>query len=86
MVPKWQAAGHQVELIYLKLRSSKLAEARVRDPVRQGGHSIEPDVIRRRFEAGWKNFETPYVPLVNHWELHDNSGQGPILVAKGDRV
>ena len=65
MIPKWQSADYSVEMIFLKLNSVRLAEARVRDRVRQGGHSIPLDVIRRRFQAGWANFETLYRPLVN---------------------
>lgn len=84
MISKWQAAGYRVELIFLKLSSARLAEARVRDRVRQGGHSVPRDVIRRRLRAGWANFETLYRPLVNHWELYDNSGEAPILLAQGD--
>jgi predicted ABC-type ATPase len=84
MIPQWQAAGYRVNLIYLKLRSYRLAQDRVRDRVAQGGHSIPADVIRRRFLAGWRNFQTLYRTLVNHWELYDNSGEAPALLAIGD--
>jgi predicted ABC-type ATPase len=41
--------------------------------------------IRRRFRLGWRNFEQIYCPLVDHWELYDNSGDAPILLGKGDK-
>lgn len=84
MITRWQAAGYHVSLYYLKLRSIRLAQSRVRDRVDQGGHAVPADVIRRRFRSGWTNFETIYRPLVNHWELYDNSKSSPALLAQGD--
>lgn len=69
MIPRWQAAGYRVDLVFLKLNSIRLAIDRVRDRVLAGGHSIPRDVIRRRFAAGWTNFLTLYRPLVNAWRL-----------------
>ncbi len=72
------------DLIFLKLRSVKLALARVKARVAQRGHHIPADIIRRRFRQGWENFETLYRPLVNHWELYDNSENSQILIEQGD--
>jgi len=85
-IPHWQSAGYHVELIYLKLRSIRLALARVKDRVAQGGHHVAASVVRRRFRHGWTNFEQIYRPLVDHWELYDNSGEGPILLAQGGKA
>ncbi len=84
MIPKWQAAGYRVELIFLKLRSVRLALERVKDRVHKGGHSVPPAVIRRRYHNGWEYFETLYRPLVDHWELYENSGSSPVLLESGD--
>ena len=84
-IPDWQSAGYRVELIFLKLRSVRLALARVKDRVAQGGHRVAASVVRRRFRLGWRNFEQVYRPLVDRWELYDNSGDTPILLAKGDK-
>jgi predicted ABC-type ATPase len=85
MIPKWRSIGYRVELYFIKLAVSQIAEARVKARVRQGGHNIPRDVIRRRFAAGWKNFQSLYRPLVDHWELYDNSGDSPILLERKDR-
>jgi predicted ABC-type ATPase len=37
-----------------------LAIDRVRERVRQGGHDVPEEVIRRRYEAGWRNFNLVY--------------------------
>src|SRR5262249_50796850 len=57
-IPNWRAAGYRVELIFLKLRSARLAVTRVRDRVAQGGHHVPSSVIRRRFRLGWSNFNS----------------------------
>ncbi len=84
-IPDWQSAGYRVELIFLKLRSIRLAVARVKARVAQGGHHVAASVVRRRFRLGWNNFEQVYRPLVDRWELYDNSWDNPILLAKGDK-
>ncbi len=85
-IPEWQAAGYRVNLIYLKLRSIRLALARVKARVTQGGHHVPATVVRRRFKVGWANFEQVYRSLVNHWELYDNSGVSPLLLEQGGKA
>ena len=82
-IPEWQNLGYRVELIYLRLRSIRLALARVRSRVAQGGHRIPPATVRRRFRLGWENFERLYRPLVDRWELYDNSGATPVFLEQG---
>lgn len=84
-IPDWQSLGYRVELVFLKLRSSRLAVARVKARVAQGGHHVAASVVRRRFRYGWRNFEQVYRALVDHWEVYDNSGDTPILLADGDK-
>jgi predicted ABC-type ATPase len=69
---------------FLRLPTVELAIARVAARVQQGGHDIPEDVIRRRFEAGWDNFQSLYKPLVNAWVLYDNSGETPQLLDQGE--
>ncbi len=80
MIRQWRAAGYKVKLIFLRLDSPDEAVARVAERVRQGGHNVAEDVIRRRFKAGEENFRTLYAPLVDAWALYDNSGIEPMLV------
>ncbi len=83
-IPAWRAQGYRVSLIFLSLRSVRLALARVKSRVAQGGHHVPPDDVRRRFHRGLINFGQIYRPLVNHWELYDNSEDSPLLLAQGD--
>jgi predicted ABC-type ATPase len=52
--------------------------------VRQGGHNIPPDVIRRRFVSGVKNFHDVYLSCVDFWQWFDNSGPAPQLREEGE--
>jgi predicted ABC-type ATPase len=83
LIPCWQRSGYRVHLIFLQLRNEALAIERVAERVRQGGHSVPEDVIRRRFKQGWQNFETIYRGLVDSWQLYDNSGERPELIEEG---
>lgn len=79
-IPRWQAAGYHVTLIFLSLPSSDIAVERVAERVRQGGHSVSVGVIRRRFDAGRRNFEKLYRDLVDDWAEYDNAGDEPRLI------
>lgn len=80
----WRASGYHVSLFFLSLPDAEVAIARVAGRVRQGGHDISEDVIRRRFAAGLYNFENAYKPLVNAWARYNNQGESPILLEWGE--
>ncbi|MEI9476180.1 MAG: zeta toxin family protein [Deltaproteobacteria bacterium] len=86
LIPGWQKIGYEVVLIFLCLPKVELAIERVRERVRQGGHDVPEEVIRRRYEAGWRNFNLVYKRLVDHWFLYDNAGRVPVLLEKGTRI
>lgn len=79
----WRAAGFVVKLIFLSLGSPEDAIARVAMRVRQGGHDVAPDVIRRRFNSGLRNFLDLYRNRVDYWQWLDNSGPLPRLLDEG---
>lgn len=81
----WQADGYHVTLFYLRLPSPEVAISRVAQRVRQGGHDVPEPVIRRRFAAGWKNFEERYRDAVDTWVLYDNTEERPRLIDWGER-
>ncbi len=82
-IPKWRSLGYRVELFFLSLDSPETAIDRVARRVRQGGHHIQADVIRRRFHGGLQNFHEVYKPLVDHWSLIDNTDGEQILLDEG---
>lgn len=78
-IEAWRAAGYRVSLYFLTLPDAETAIARVAERVRQGGHDIPAPVIRRRFVAGWSNFQQHYRAAVDSWAVYDNSGSAPVL-------
>lgn len=82
----WRHCGYHVSMIFLSLPTVEMAVARVAERVRQGGHDIPETVIRRRFTAGRKNFESHYRSAVDAWAIYDNSGDEPLLVEWGERL
>ncbi len=84
-IPNWRKQGYFVELYYLRLPDPDVAISRVRQRVSVGGHDIPEAVIRRRFQAGWSNFENIYRELVDEWRIYDNSGPEPVLLSRGGK-
>jgi len=82
-ISTWRLKGYHVKLIFLRLHSADEAIQRVQLRVSQGGHAIPLPVIQRRFALGLTNFERTYRPAVDTWQLIDNGGRGPVLVAEG---
>ena len=83
LIPQWQEIGYEVVLIFLWLPNVAMAIERVKERTRQGGHDVPETVIRRRYEAGWKNFNLVYKKIVDYWFLYDNSDRLPRLLEKG---
>jgi predicted ABC-type ATPase len=86
LIPGWRTAGYKVHLVFLRLDAAELAVERVRVRVDQGGHNVPEHVIRRRYEQGWSNFVEVYRPLVDSWQLYDNSGELPQLLETGSNA
>ena len=84
MIPHWRSDGYTVKLIFLSLATPEEAIKRVELRVRQGGHYVPPDVIRRRFASGLKNFQNMYRHIVDYWQWFDNNGRIPTLIDKGE--
>ena len=52
--------------------------------VRQGGHDVPEEIIRRRFMTGKEHFETLYKSIVSDWLHYDNAGARPVLLEAGE--
>jgi predicted ABC-type ATPase len=85
-IKAWRTAGYHTSLFFLSLPDAEVAIARVAERVRQGGHNIPEDVIRRRFAAGLRNFEHAYKLAVNDWARYNNVGETPVLLEWGQNT
>lgn len=83
LIPQWQAAGYPVSLYFLKLPDAEFAIRRVQRRVRLGGHDIPVTTIRRRFDRGWKNWQSGYRFLVDEWAIYDGANAPPRLLHTG---
>ena len=79
-IRQWREQGYHVSLFFLCLPNAETAIARVAERVKQGGHHVPEDVIRRRFAAGLRNFHEAYKSAVDAWALFDNVAEAPVLL------
>jgi len=82
----WKNSGYQVKLIFLMLDNYDIAIRRVEQRVRQGGHFIAHDIIKRRFTRGLYNFHHVYKILVNSWQIYNNGTDPAILLDEGENA
>lgn len=83
-IRQWQEQGYHVSLFFLSLPDAETAIARVAERVKQGGHHLPDDVIRRRFAAGLRNFHETYKSAVDAWARYDSVGESPTLLEWGE--
>ena len=53
--------------------------------MREGGHDIPAEVVRRHYHTGWRNFQEVYRRAVDVWMLYDASEREPRIIAQGAR-
>lgn len=74
--------GYHVILVYYWLQDSQLAIERVKQRVKEGGHNIESEIIKRRYLNGIKNFFNIYFSIVDEILLFDNSDNKSDFIAE----
>jgi predicted ABC-type ATPase len=85
-IEEWKKMGYHISLFFLALPSAETAIARVAERVKQGGHHIPEDIIRRRFSAGLHNFKQYYRINVNAWVFYDNASTEPVMMEWGENT
>lgn len=82
-IEKAKQLGYQVTCLFFLLDSEELAISRVATRVKEGGHHIPEDVIRRRYKSGLKNFFNLFLHRVDNWLFVNNSGDSYEIIAEG---
>ena len=85
-IEKAKQNGYSVTLLYLWLNSEDLAIKRVQVRVKEGGHNIPENVIRRRYRNGLYNFFKLYKSMVDDWMFINNSGDFYEVIAEGTGI
>jgi predicted ABC-type ATPase len=83
-IKHWKTQGYEIVIYYLKLPSVEFAIERVKFRVAQGGHDVPEDIIRRRFDKSWKNFQDVYRHLADSWTVFDTSGKLPVILEESE--
>ncbi len=74
--------NYNVTLLFFWLQNVDLAIERVKTRVSEGGHNIETDIIRRRYQNGINNLFEIYLPIVDEAMIFDNSEGKHDLIAE----
>jgi predicted ABC-type ATPase len=74
---------YQVTCLFFWLSSEELAISRVETRVKEGGHHIPEEVVRRRYKSGLKNFFNLFFDKVDNWLFINNSGDNYEIIAEG---
>jgi predicted ABC-type ATPase len=77
-------SGYRVVLHFLRLPSVELAKERVLNRVDEGGHSIPPEVIERRFKRGLHNLDD-YKAFADDWKVWDTASGNTKLIDEKDQ-
>ena len=81
LLQKMKKGGYLIHIFSLWINDVELALERIRLRVRNGGHHIPEDIVRRRFGRSLPNFLGSYKTLADSWTIFDNSGDVPKMVA-----
>ncbi|HLG03274.1 MAG TPA: zeta toxin family protein [Bacteroidia bacterium] len=78
---KARTSGYHIIIYFIFVRSIALSLKRIQNRVKEGGHNIPENIVKRRFKRTFENFMRLYKPLADEWFIIDNS-EGGNLVAK----
>ncbi len=82
LVKRAQAAGYKVHLLFFCLESAEQAIQRVAQRVKEGGHNVPEDVIRRRFQLGISNLVNLFIPICDTVLVFNNVKTPAQLIAR----
>lgn len=81
-VKKAKEKGYNVVLLFFWLQRAELAIERVKERVKEGGHNIPTEVIKRRYKKGIYNLFELYLPAIDSVLIFDNSEGKHELIAE----
>jgi len=84
MLERARAFGYETMIIYVFVDSAEVCIARIATRVKNGGHPVPDEDVRRRYLRSKRNFLNTYAPLADHWTLFYNGGSEFALVAHGN--
>ena len=71
-------------MFFISLSDFQLAQKRVNERVKRGGHHIPDDLVKRRFIRGLENLNKYFLKLSDYWLIIDNSEKVPMKICDGE--
>jgi len=84
MIERAKSAGYEVTIAYVFVDTADVCLERIRVRVKNGGHDVPEEDVRRRYGRSKANFLNIYAPIASHWMLYYNGGTEISLVAHGN--
>ena len=81
-IRKAHSKGYWVSLVYFWLNSPDLAIDRIAERVKNGGHYVEDEVVRRRYIEGARNLFGIFCNIVDEYIIIDNSNTPSEVIAE----
>ena len=75
--------GYSITLLFFWLDNVTLAIERVKTRVREGGHNIPEETIKRRYIRGIKNLISKFTAVCDYWLVINNSSRPFTFIAEG---
>lgn len=82
LVRRAHEKGYKVHLLFFCLESPEQAIQRVAQRVKEGGHNVPEDVIRRRFQLGISNLVNLFIPICDSVLVFNNVKTPTQLIAR----
>lgn len=70
-------SGYKIAIYFVYVEKVSINLQRIRQRVKEGGHSIPKETVLRRFPRSFENFWKVYRPLCDSWFIFDNSRTRP---------
>jgi predicted ABC-type ATPase len=77
ILKKANERNYEITIYFVYLAKPSLNLQRIRQRVKEGGHSIPRETVLRRYPRSFLNFWNVYRPLSHNWFIFDNSGKKP---------
>jgi predicted ABC-type ATPase len=84
LIKSVKARGYSITIFFLWIPDVRLARERIKQRVKDGGHDVPFEDVKRRFQRSRMNFLEFYAPLCDSWILFDNASGKPVEIAQKD--
>lgn len=84
VIERVKTLGYTVVIAYIFVDSPEVCIRRIEERVRNGGHFVPAEDVKRRYARSKKNFINLYRDMSDYWLLFYNGGSDITLVAHGN--